>query len=100
MGDSFSIVVKIKLLERRKYHSAHNLLLATTTITYCLEGRNDVQKVYVNKPASQITLAEVKNRFPGVGGVFLFKTSGSRMPVLCDSFFLRCREPSLDSYCG
>lgn len=37
----------------------------------------------MNKPASQITLAEVKNRFPGVGGVFLFKTSG-----MCSRLFI------------
>jgi len=62
--DGYFVISKLKIIEK-----------PTSTITYCLEGRNDVQKVHVNIPASQITLAEVKNRFPGVGGVFLFKTS-------------------------
>jgi hypothetical protein len=76
--EGFAIVVKIKVLERRtnRFPPVPDKL-AITTITYCVEGRNDLQKVYVHKPASQITLAEVKNRFPGVGGVFLFKTSGT-----------------------
>jgi len=80
------IVAKLRLVEK-----------PTTLITYCIEGRNDAQQVKVNKPASQITLMEVKDNFPGASGVFLFKTfdtNGSHhWSIVIDNFAM---VPSID----
>jgi len=57
------IVAKLRIIEK-----------PCTTITYFIEGRNDTQVVRINKPASLVTLMEVKDNFPGSCGTFLFKT--------------------------
>jgi len=79
------IVAKLRLIEK-----------PTTTITYCIEGRNDTQQVKIPKPASQVTLMEVKDNFPGACGVFLFKTfdgNGHHWSIVIDSF---ANVPSID----
>jgi len=73
------IVAKLRVIEK-----------PFTTIQYFIEGRNDSQVVQINKPASLITLLEVKDNFPGSYGTFLFKTldpTGSyHWSVLLDNF--------------
>jgi len=58
------IVAKLRLIEK-----------PITTITYCIEGRNDTQQVKIPKPASQVTLMEVKDNFPGAVVSFCLKHS-------------------------
>jgi len=73
------IVAKLRVIEK-----------PYTTISYFIEGRNDSQIVRINKPASLITLLEVKDNFPGSYGTFLFKTldpTGTfHWSVLLDNF--------------
>jgi len=80
------IVAKLRVLEK-----------PITTITYFVEGRTDSQVVRINKPASLITLLEVKDNFPGSYGTFLFKTLDTAntfyWSVLLDNF---AAVPALD----
>jgi len=73
------IVAKLRVIEK-----------PFTTISYYIEGRNDSQIVRINKPASLVTLLEVKDNFPGSYGTFLFKTldpTGTfHWSVLLDNF--------------
>lgn len=83
--DTPVIVAKLRVIEK-----------PFTTITYCIEGRNDSQIVKIPKPVSQVTFLEVKDNFPGSHGIFLFKTmdaTGFYWSILLDNF---AAVPSLD----
>lgn len=61
-----------------------------TVISYTLEGHSVNFEVTLAKPASRILLSEVKDHFPGTGGVFLFKTpdqpTGFHWTTVVDAF--------------